>query len=129
MRLLRPSEEIWILVKPMIIKACLRNKGRFTVKEVKEWLDTGKWQLWVIEHEGQIKALCTTEILIYPKLKSCQVNIVTGTGRNDWQYFKNEIEDWARKMGCKRIEALARKGWAKIYKDYELTHVFLEKEL
>ena len=129
MRLLRPSEEIWQIAEPLIKKACLSTKGRFTAEDVKEWLDSGDCQLWIVEHKNEVRAAAVTEILLYPKLKVCRVNIVTGKGRNNWQHFKDGIEEWARKEGCKRIEALARKGWAKVYKDYQQTHIFLEKEL
>lgn len=129
MQLIRPSEEIWKVAEPLIKKACLSTKGRFNSNDVKKWLDEGTCQLWVVEHENEVVAVSVTEILNYPKMKVCRVNIVAGKGRNDWQHFKQGIEDWAKKEGCRRIEALARLGWSKIYKDYQQTHVFLEKEL
>lgn len=128
MQLTRPSAQIWESIKPLVESACLSSKGRFNAEDVKRWLDDGTWQLWAVEDEG-IKAICTTEIINYPGLKVCRVNIVTGKGRHDWQHFRFLIEEWARSQGCKRIEALARKGWARVFTEYEMTHVFIEKEL
>jgi hypothetical protein len=113
----------------MISRACLSTNGRFASDDVKKWLDEGSWQLWVAEKDGAICALCTTEILIYPRLKVCRVNMVTGKGRKLWQEFNVKIEYWAKEQGCQIIESLARKGWARIYKDYQQSHVFLEKKL
>lgn len=129
MQLVRPAANIWPLVKPMIEKACQRNNGRYDADNVKEWLDKGAWQLWIAKDGEKIKALCLTEIAIYPKMKVLRVNMVTGYDRQEWQHAKNLIEYWGKEMGCQKIESIARKGWGRIFKDYQQTHIFIEKEL
>lgn len=129
MQLIRPTPEIWPIVKPLIEKACKRNNGRYQVEDVKKWLDEGDWQLWAAIENQQVKAICLTEIVIYPGAKVCRINIGTGIEREKWQDFRVLIEYWAKEMGCNKMESIARKGWSKIFKDYQQTHIFLEKEI
>jgi hypothetical protein len=85
--------------------------------------------LWIASDEAEIKAVCTTEIINYAQMKVCRICILTGRDFRSWTKYCKDIENWAKKEGCKRIESLARKGWAKIFKDYTMSHIFLEKEL
>ena len=123
-------EAAWPYVQNLIEKACARSSGRYTAQDVKEGCLSRDMQLWTA-WRGTIVACAVTEILIYPKIKTCRVMIVTGIGRRQWQQFNNDIARWAKGMGCSMIEAGARPGWARVLKGdgYRSTHVMLERDL
>jgi len=122
-------ERIWTKVVPQIAKACLSSRGRYQSSDIKKFLLARKCQLWVAAEGKEILAVCVTEIVNYPRKKYVRVMILTGEQKEKWlMEYKNGIEGWAREVGCDGVESLARKGWSKIFKDYDMTHVMLEKE-
>lgn len=85
-------------------------------------------QLWVGERDGEpMVAVLTT---IGPDLlQTMQVTHAAGREREAWLHLWADLEEWAKSIGCKRIEAVARPGWERVLKDMKKTHVILEKRL
>jgi hypothetical protein len=79
--------------------------------------------------QDEILAVCVTEVINYPRKKYARVMILTGKERKKWMdLYRESIEKWAIGIGCDGVESLARKGWEREFKDYDATHVLLEKE-
>lgn len=115
----------------LLKEAVKTTYGRIDYDDLKLSLYKGEQQLWIVGQGTNILACSVTEIVLYPKLKVCKINICTGSGhsRHQWQSYITEIENWAISQGCERIESLARKGWSRVLKDWEVSHYFIEKPL
>lgn len=87
-------------------------------------------QLWIVEEEGDVKCVLLTSIAD-DRLKTCLVTHLAGENYRAWLGLMGAVEDWARDIGCKRIEAKTRPGWEKLLGRFDLkkTHVVLEKRL
>ena len=90
-------------------------------------------QLWIIQDEyAEILAALTTEIMIYPKKKTCRIVTLGGTELDEWvEGLLQVIETWAIDNGCEAMETACRKGFIKKIKKYgyEHTYTILGKEL
>lgn len=124
---------VWILVKYLIQKACDRSGAFADAEDVKRWLEKGTMQLWVAfdNQDKKIKCVTVTELRQYPKYKVCDCRITTGTDYKNWVDFMDNVVNWARAMGCKKMEIFTRPGWERILKrkGFEKTHIQLEKAL
>lgn len=104
--------------------------GRYTIDDRLEDIRRGDRQCWMILDKGQIRAVALTQISA-ERFKTCWITHLTGEGLREWATAFNEIEAWARHMGCTRIEAVARPGYERFGERFGLrkTHVVLTKEL
>jgi len=131
----KPSEVagVWILVEDLIQKACDRSGAFADAEDVKRWLEKGTMQLWVAfdNQDKKIKCVTVTELRQYPKYIVCDCRITSGTDYKSWVDFMDNVVNWARAMGCKKMEIFTRPGWERILKrkGFEKTHVQLEKML
>ena len=124
---------VWILVEDLIQKACDRAGAFADAKDVKRWLEKGTMQLWVAfdNKDKKIKCVCVTELRQYPKYKVCDCRITTGTDYKSWVNFMDNVVNWARAIGCKKMEIFTRPGWERVlkHKGFVKTHIQLEKPL
>ncbi len=114
----------------------IKNGAQSAVKDCQaqyEWLEKGVMQLWIAydSKESKVKCVCVTEIRQYPNYKVCDCKITTGTDYKSWVDFMDDVVNWARSQGCKKMEIFTRPGWERIlkYKGFVKTHVQLEKPL
>jgi len=125
-------EKVWPLAKPYVEKACETNGG-FNAEHILEFLQSGLMQLWmaVDGKTNQVICVCVTEIREYPNFKVCDLRITTGEQFERWFNYMDQICEWARKEGCKKMEIFARPGWERIlkHKGFRKTHVQIEREL
>tara|TARA_R110002012_G_scaffold6783_3_gene32493 strand:- start:498 stop:950 length:453 start_codon:yes stop_codon:yes gene_type:complete len=125
--------EVWKAAAPLLYPAVERSHGRWTMQTLLIALKEGKQQLWIVyEKDSPIKGVATTEILSYPNRKMLAVQYLGGNDLNTWgMSFLHIIEDFAKVMKCSGIEATARKGFWKWFKEdnYEDAYTVFEKEL
>ncbi len=130
-------DEVWSLVKRNIQEA-LSYSGNHTDSDfVYQTIKDGKFQLWVVWDKSkktvkeQYNGVVVTEIVKRKLKQSCNIFIVTGKNRQQWQHLISVLEDFALKNECTNMELIARQGWEKIMEqfDYKKTHVVLEKTL
>ncbi len=120
-------DNIWPLVKDRLQAAVLTANGRLDLLDLYKFLREKDLVLWVSVRDKKIEALAVTEIILHPKKKMCSVRIMTGEDYANWVGLEQGIADWAQSIGCSGMESIARKGWAKVFKHYEFTHIFLER--
>lgn len=120
-------DTVWAQVKPMLDSAVGSINGRMNISGVKKRLENNDWVLWVSVRNKVIEAIAITEILQYDLKKMCAVRVLTGHDYFNWVPLEEGIAAWAKSIGCHGMEAQARKGWAKIFKSYDFTHIFLER--
>ena len=128
-------DEVWSLVKKNIQEA-LSYSGNHT-DFVYQTIKSGKFQLWIVWDENkktvkeQYNGVVVTEIVQRKLKRSCNIFIVTGKNRQNWQHLIKVLEDFALKNECSNMELIARQGWEKIMNkfNYKKTHVVLEKQI
>ena len=130
-------EEVWNLVKKDIAEA-LSYSGNHTDSDfVYDCVKENKMQLWVVWDKDKPTTLekyygvVVTEIVKRKLIQSCNIFIVTGRHRQQWQHLISVLEDFAIENNCTNMELIARKGWQRIMEqfDYKQTHVVLEKPI
>ena len=125
--------EIWPAVSSMLHPAVERSHGRWTMPSLLSALKNGSQQLWIIYEENEpIKGVATTEILSYPNRKMLAVQYLGGNGLNTWGLAILDVfQKFAKATGCSGIEATARKGFWKWFKEhgYEDAYTVFEKRI
>jgi hypothetical protein len=90
-----------------ILAPAIEHGGTHDEKDVFDAIVSGAAQLWM-----QNDSAAVTEIVSYPRVKSCRVWLAAGD-LEDIRSIERQIEDWARGVGCGRLEIIGRKGWLK----------------
>jgi hypothetical protein len=126
-------DAVWPDVVGLIEEAVKTARGKYSLQDLREELETKACQLWIWKDETS-KAVIVTQIHSYKRNKCCWIRVATGSGNGDdfkrvGKIIVGQIEDWAREHGCDAMELLVRPGWARVLKDYEMTHLFLERSL
>jgi hypothetical protein len=120
----------WARARPWIEAALACGEfPKDSPESIYERLTSAGAQMWLGLDGERIKALLLSEILIYPERKVCYLFLCTGQEFENWLRFLDNIEKWAKEVGCSSMELKARGGWEKVLKNYKRTHVVLEKEL
>lgn len=111
----------------MLEDAVNSSNGRILLRDVYQFLKEKDLVLWVSLRDKKIEAIACTEIIQHARKKMCMVRILTGKDYANWLHLEKGIAKWAESIGCAGMEAIARKGWAKKFTDYEFSHIFLER--
>ena len=122
---------IWKQIEPLLLKPLEIDGFAYMPKDIFDSILKKKMQLW-ISWNGKtnvVEAVIVTEIIDYPRLRSCRYFLAGGTNMKSWfNPMKEQIELWAIQNNCQRIELVGRKGWVKWLKDYKQKHIILMKE-
>ena len=130
-------DDVWSLVKKDIAEALSYSGNHTDAQFVYDTLKEKKMQLWVVWDKDKPTTLekyygvVVTEIVKRKLIQSCNIFIVTGRHRQQWQHLISVLEDFAIENNCTNMELIARKGWQRIMEqfDYKQTHVVLEKPI
>ena len=123
-------DDVWPYVLPFVEQAC-EHSYYDKPEDVYLALEKGTAQLWLVSKDGEIEAVCVTQVQFNAKGAACSIWICTGHDRQDWQHHLSELEIWAKHEGCNLMRHTARPGWERVLKPmgYAKTHVLLEKEI
>jgi hypothetical protein len=91
-----------------IEQALSYSGGTHTLEDVLSQIERGEAQLWTAED-----ALIITEVHNAPRLRELHVWITTGELDAVLQLFDEQVEPWAREMGCAQVAFTGRRGWAR----------------
>jgi hypothetical protein len=129
-------DNVWVQVEPDIKSALDRSGNYANPDHFNEWLNKGLAQLWILwdeeaEKPNKYHGVVVTEVINRPLIKICNIRIMVGKGRENWQHYISIIEDFAKKNGCDKMELIARPGWERVLKQFNYTksHVVLDKYL
>ena len=130
-------DDVWSLVKKDISEALSYSGDHTDSQFVYDCIKEKKMQLWVVWDKDKKTTIdkyygvVVTEIVKRKLIQSCNIFIVTGRHRQQWQHLINVLEDFAIENNCTNMELIARKGWQRIMEqfDYKQTHVVLEKQI
>ena len=102
-----------------------------TFKMLKDDILYSRSLLWIAHIGTDIYGAAATKIVVYPNgRKVCVITACAGHSFPKWRHTIQEIEKYAKHMGCKAVRISGRKGW-KILKaeGYREPWIMLEKEL
>jgi hypothetical protein len=103
----------WEAATPFLQKAIDLNRGEFDIDDIYQAIKAKDMQLWGI-HDGELKAVMVTEIIIYPKLKRLRVVLNGGILIDTWlDVVMETLDRFKEAHGCKDVEILGRRGWVK----------------
>ena len=112
-----PTEHVgnvWPLVSSALDKAIARTHGRFHSVDVLTSLLEGTASLWIAVENKEIIGSLVFVITNYPGgVTSGRIDYIAGKDRDIW--FKDMwdvVRDYAKNMGCSKIEMVARPGTA-----------------
>lgn len=118
--------EFWPYALPLLKQATERC-GNWTISEIRRELDKGAL-LWIVWNGEKMLAACVTR-LAYEKSGLVLEALACGGEGQDWRRLYEEIEDYGRNEGCVISRIQGRPGWQRIFKDYDLAWVTLERRL
>ena len=125
--------EVWDNCKEYIEMGNNKSKQEMTIDDIYERLLKAEMQLWLVfDGDAKIKSVLTTEVVIYPRMKTCRIVTLGGTELDIWvEQFLDVLEEWAIDNDCVAMETACRKGFIKKLEKfgYEHTYTILTKEL
>jgi hypothetical protein len=106
-----PAQQ-WTRCRHWLLAALHHVHGGIAEEDIIAALATGQLQLW-----SSGDAAIITEIVEYPRLKAVRLCLVGGQ-INGVRKLEHDICDWARKLGCKRVEGGGMQSWVKAVHGY-----------
>ena len=116
-----PSEHVlnvWPAVADYVQNALEYTDGRYELEDVLEMVEGGGFLLWIAFDGENIKGCVITQMMQYPRKKFLGCPFVTGDEFASWkQPMFETLQRFARDNDCKGLEATARLGWSRVFKD------------
>lgn len=101
-----------------------------TIEDVLTRLFLKTAQLWIGADDREIHVACVTEIINRGNRKYCNVWLTGGRGVNNWLWYLDTIEEWAKSQGCDAmLIEKARPGWKRLLPAYKTKTIQLVKEI
>lgn len=124
-------DKFWRFIEPRLSTTIEDyGHGEFSIEDIYRDLLAGKLQLWIVVREGRPHGYCVTRIVDYDKLRVCRTVLLVGDNFDDWfPALEARVSLWARSLGCTRLEASGRRGWARKLKAWNFAYVTMHKEL
>lgn len=121
-RAMWPHVEIWL-------EDAVERCGDWTIGEILPALEAGLMLLWVRWDGGALKSAAVSHVTIVPRGKVCRIIACGGSSDGDWKAALAPIENYAKEIGCVAMRIHGRPAWSKVFSDYGLEWVALEKRL
>lgn len=120
--------EIWPYVERWLANAVAKC-GDWTVAALLDGLRAEQMLLWVRWDGEVLRAAAVTQLVIVPRGKICTVIACGGERVGSWKAALAPIETYAKEQACVAMRIQGRVAWSKVFDDYELEWVTLEKGL
>lgn len=121
--------EVAPLVAEHLASIEARSNGHFTVDKMLGRFASSEWQLWLVWSEKVI-AIGATMLYVEDSGRTvARILFATGEHSLSWLYLMDDLKAWARAQGATKIEGTWRKGWARRFPDWKMTHVLMETDI
>lgn len=129
--------ECWPLCAPLLDRAVAESRGRYDLEALRVQIFAGNQHLWIILKENdELAAAFTTEFANYPcrlmlSVVFCGSDDSLGGSAELWGYAMGQLKEWARLAGCSGVEAVGRRGWARLMapQGFEEVYITIESEV
>jgi len=115
---------VWPRVSGCMQKA-LARQSEWRLPDILEQLTNQRMQLWVVPW----KIAVVTQVQTYPGARICMLILCGGEGLEENKYLLAEIEKWACSLGCDEMRLMGRRGWRRIYPEYEQIATVMRRKL
>lgn len=96
----------------------VHTDGRYELEDVLEMVEGGGFLLWIAFDGERIKGCVITQFMNYPRKKYLGCPFVTGDEFSSWKKPMFEtLQRFARDNDCVGLEATARLGWSRVFRD------------
>ena len=103
---------VWDDVVKVLKPAVDTAKGKLGIKDIKEYLYNGAYELWVVMDGTKIVAAITTRIIDYPERRALAMDFIGGTRMKEWLPEGYGRKAWGRWLG--------KYGWEPDYIAYRM---------
>lgn len=107
--------------------------GKYGLGDIKELISAELLILWVVYNEEKEKAVgCVlTEVLKYPKVQALSIFLLAGNDFTEMLTVFDDLKEYAKGVGCNRIEFYGRPGWENTLKplSFEKIHTVMRLNL
>ena len=108
----------WKDVEKYLEGAAEYTHGRYTVDDIYDCVKEYDHTLWIAFNELGIKGAVVTNFVHYPRKKYLVMTFCGGEQLDQWKDpMLKLLQHWAFDNQCDGIEATARPGWARIFKN------------
>ena len=114
----------WRRLRHHILAALEHAGGTHSEDDVLDLLRADQAQFWPAANSAMV-----TEIVGYPQGSHCRIWLAGGEYDELRALERDMVIPWASSMGCRRIELVGRKGWARRLTDYNEVARVLAKEI
>jgi hypothetical protein len=109
---------MWAHVKEYLDGAAQYTHGRYTVEDIYDAIMDYDHTLWVAFDHEKIKGAVVTNFAHYPKKKYLVMTFCGGVELDKWKpSMLKLLQHYAHDTQCDGVEATARPGWTKVFKD------------
>lgn len=106
-------ENSWGKIYPLIENVFTRfPRAGWSIEDVRFALEERDMQLWADSLEDT-KLIAITRVVNHPQITECWIWLGSGEMVEGFEQHLQDIEDWAKHIGCNSIVLQGRKGWAK----------------
>jgi hypothetical protein len=110
--------QCWDDVEKYLADAAEYTHGRYEVDDILDSITDYDHTLWIAFDEEKIKGAVVTNFMHYPKKKYLCMTFCGGVELDKWKDpMLKLLQHFAHDTNCDGIEATARLGWTKIFKD------------
>jgi hypothetical protein len=117
---------VWPRVEAMLAPA-LRDDDEF--RAVAARVRDGSNLLWLASDGAEILAAVVTELYDEGGRKFCGIVACGGSEMARWGFLIGRLEQYARDEACHAVRINGRIGWARVFPEYRVKRVILEKEV
>jgi len=111
-------KEIWPQVESYLAGAATYTHGRYELEDIYDAIMDYDHTLWIAFDDETIKGAVVTNFAHYPKKKYLVMVFCGGIELDTWKpAMLKLLQHFAHDTQCSGVEATARPGWAKIFKD------------
>ncbi|MDP1702580.1 MAG: hypothetical protein Q8L53_16705 [Aestuariivirga sp.] len=123
----RDIPAVWDSVKGFIQDGLAEGES---LDAILERLTAKTCQLYVARDGEEIIAACVTELPTIGGRKVCNIISVGGSRMDEWVHHMETLKAWAKSNGCVAMRfPEIRPGWKKIFPDFTVTKITLERPL
>lgn len=105
----------WPAALPALAPAIAMSGGLWLPEDVERKVtEPGDWCLWIICEGATVWGAVVTRPVVYPRESVLEVVFAGGDRMDEYlDLILAQLDTHARQIGCRRIRAYGRKGWAR----------------
>jgi len=111
--------QLWDEIEPFITE-CLEKAtdGEWHQDDIYKDLLEQRMLGWVVMDDKEtIKCVVVTQIIQYPRKRTCQIFLCCGKDAKLWYDHIDSIKKYAKQQECQVLEIIGRPGWEKVLND------------